>query len=224
MLSSSPLMLFSLRVWCWYNGYSGTVGTEEEWDLWARWQGEILPAVAVKQSLMWTYPAERASWPERQPGWRLLSDLCHFKAGVLSFSVLHPFIPFLLYHSPHLLACSLPLCLSSSQPRFPRSGDNDIRTDGRFWDLFVRRSHNAHLSFLSLPRLVVFFLIHTHIKNLLFLSLAESSVDIYFVVLNITGIHTRCLVTRIWLFLKQHIKSPNVAVTKQKQLCGIKIN
>lgn len=143
MLSSSPLMLFSLRVWCWYNGYSGTVGTEEEWDLWARWQGEILPAVAVKQSLMWTYPAERASWPERQPGWRLLSDLCHFKAGVLSFSVLHPFIPLLLHHSPHLLACSLPLCLSSSQPRFPHSGDNDIRTDGRFWDLFVRRSHNA---------------------------------------------------------------------------------
>lgn len=30
------------------------------------------------------------------------------------------------------------------------------RTDGRFWDLFVRRSHNAHLSFLSLPRLVIF--------------------------------------------------------------------
>jgi len=100
-------------------------------------RGEILPSVAVKQSLMWTYPAERASWPERQPGWRLLSDLCHFKAGVLSFSVLHPFIPLLLYHSPRLLACSLPLCLSSSQPRFPHSGDNDIRTDGHFWGLFV---------------------------------------------------------------------------------------
>lgn len=78
----------------------------------------------------------------------------------------------------------------------------------------------CHFS-LSLSRclfFVLFFcffsLFHTHIKNLLLLSLAESSFDIYFVVvLNITGIHTRCLVTHIWLFLKQYCKSQSVAIT-----------
>lgn len=61
--------------------------------------------------------ASRVSfWPEIQPGWRSISDLCYIKAGVPSSSVLHPFhpvtlLPFLSLTGRSLSLASLSLAM-----------------------------------------------------------------------------------------------------------------
>lgn len=191
----------------WYNGYSGTVGTQEERDLWARGWGRSSPRWLW--SSLWcgrSQQSELLGQRDSLGGGCPLISVTSKQVFLLSqFPILSSF--YSLYHSPHLLpALSHRLSQDSHTVATKTSLLMDI-SETFFWDVHIMLI--CHFSrCLSHSLFFPDSHTHTHIKNLLLSFLSESSFDIYFVVvLDIMGIHMRCLVTRIWLFLKQHCKS-----------------